>query len=145
MSGLGGRLFDTIRDEAGLAYTVRTVDDFRALSGSFLTYTAFSPANEGEVRRLLDAGVEGLIRGELPEDELTRARNSAVGRRSVGMQTRRARTLEYARWILSGSGIEAARGFSDRIAGVDAEAIGAAARQYLDPESATIVVLRGRE
>jgi hypothetical protein len=61
------------------------------------------------------------------------------------MQTRRARTLEYARWILSGSGIEAARGFSDRIAGVDAEAIGAAARQYLDPESATIVVLRGRE
>jgi zinc protease len=145
MSGLGGRLFDAIRDEAGLAYSVRTLDDFRALSGAFLTYTAFSPANEAEVRALLEEEIRALIEGGVPEDELERARNSAIGRRESGMQTRRERVLEYTRWIISGNGVDAAREYSERLAGVDAEGIRAAARQYLDPESATVLVLRGRD
>jgi predicted Zn-dependent peptidase len=145
MSGLGGRLFDSIREQAGLAYTVRTYDDFRADSGAFFTYTAFSPENEQQVRSLLDSSVRQLIGEGVTDEELTRARNSAVGLHEAGLQTRRARTLAFARALVAGAGIEAVTGYGSQVEALDRDAVNAAARQYLDPESATVVVVRGRE
>jgi zinc protease len=145
LSGLGGRLFDSIRERTGLAYTVRTYDDFRANAGAFLTYTAFSPANEGQVRGLLDSEIRRLIEGGITDDELTRARNSALGLHEAGLQTRRARTLSLARAIVAGAGIEAVTGFGEAIGALDREAVDAAVRRYLDPDSATVVVVRGQE
>lgn len=145
MSGLGGRLFDSIRDEAGLAYAVRTYDDFRATTGAFFTYTAFSPDNEQEVRNLLDEQIRLLIEDGVTEEELARARNSAIGLDQAGLQTRRDRTLAYARALISGAGAEAVGEYSGQIEAVDKERVDAAARRYLDPESATLVVVRGRQ
>jgi zinc protease len=143
MSGLGGRLFDSIREKAGLAYTVRTFDDFRATAGAFFTYTAFSPANQEDVRSLLDAGIRELAEEGVTEDEMERARNSAVGAHEAGLQSRRARTLAFARALIAGSDERAVTDYSRQVRALDKETVDAAASQYLRPESSTVVVVRG--
>lgn len=143
LSGLGGRLFDSIRDREGLAYTVRTFDDFRASSGAFFTYAAFAPENEQRVRDLLDSSLRDLVETGVSEDELERARNSAIGAYEAALQSRRARTLALARAIISGAGVDAVMDFSADVGDLEQDTLETTARRYLDPNSETVAIIRG--
>lgn len=145
LSGLGGRLFDAIRERAGLAYTVRAYEDLRATGGAWFTYAAFSPENEASVRSLLDAEIRRLIEGGVTEEEVVRARNSAIGLHEASFQTRRARTLALARALIAGADVEAVTGFGKELAAQDTETVDAVVAEYLDPDSATVVVVRGQQ
>ena len=145
LSGRGGRLFEKIREEQGLAYTVRVFDDFMARSGAFFTYTAFSPGNEDRVRASLEDEIERLIEDGITDEELETAINYSVGVHEIGLQTRRGQTLALARALMVGGGVSALTEYSAAIREVNKELVQATAEKYLSPSFAKIVVLRGTQ
>ncbi len=145
LSGLGGRLFEKIREEQGLAYTVRVFDRFLSRSGAFFAYTAFSPENEEQVRASLETEIIRLVEAGITDEELDRAISYSVGAHEIRLQTRRGRALALARAVIAGNGIESVSGFTEAIRQVTLAQVRAIAVKYLSPSFAKIVILRGQE
>ena len=145
LSGLGGRLFETIREDQGLAYNVQVFDTFLSRSGAFFVYTAFSPENEDKVRSSLAAEITRLVEEGITDEELKRAINYSIGAHAISLQTRRDRGLAFARAIIAGDGMSGVTGFSEAIRRVTRDEVRAIAVKYLSPSLAKTVILRGQE
>src|SRR5215831_9082004 len=141
VSGLGGRFFDAIRDQQGLAYTVRTENAFYARGGAVYTYVAFSPENEAKVKESLEKEFERLRKDGVTKDELTKSQGYSIGEFAMGMETRLGSVLEYARSIYGG---EADQNFAEGIKSVTVEDVKRVAGIYLDPKVLRVAVVRGK-
>ncbi len=144
VSGLGGRFFENIREEQGLAYTVRAAELSLARAGAFFTYTAFSPENEAKVRAALEQEITTLIDEGLTEEELQKSIEYSIGIHQIQLQTRLGRVLAFARAISSGAGAQSVLNFSDSIRNVSLNYVQSVAAKYLSPSTAKIAILRGR-
>jgi zinc protease len=90
LSGLGGRLFDELREKRSLAYTVAALPWLGRHAGAVLGYIATAPEREAEARESMLRELERLA-GEPPsEAEVERARNYAAGVTEISRQTGRA-------------------------------------------------------
>jgi zinc protease len=141
VSGLGGRFFDAIRDKQGLAYTVRTQNTFFTKGGAVYTYVAFSPENEAKVKESLEKEIERLRKDGVTAEELRKSQNYSLGEFAIGMQTRVASVLEYAREIYSGD----TQNFGAGIQSVTADDVKRVAQMYLDPKLARVAIVRGKK
>jgi zinc protease len=79
LSGLGGRLFEALRERRSLAYTVIALPWVRRRAGALVAYIATSPEREAEARAGMLAELERLAREPVSEGELERARRYAAG------------------------------------------------------------------
>ena len=141
-SGLGGRLFEELRDRQSLCYTVNAFPLERRVAGTFSAYIATSPAQE-EVAR------EGLLRElarfrdqPVTEDELRRAQMYAVGTHAIAQQSGGAVLGEVMDAWMFGALAEL-ESYDDRVYAVTADSIRAVARRYLDPARRVEGVVRG--
>jgi predicted Zn-dependent peptidase len=94
---MSSRLFQKIREELGLAYTVYTYSDHLRDTGLMATYMAVRPRNAS---RAIDAVIEeyGRIRGgEVKPAELEDTREQLKGRILLGLETSSARMMRMAR------------------------------------------------
>jgi zinc protease len=144
VSGLSGRFFDAIREKQGLAYTVASRNAFFVKSGSFFTYTAFSPENEAKVRASLQAEIERLRKDGVTKDEVEKAIAYSVGVHEIGLQTRLGQVLEYARAIYSGVGVDGVKNYSSLMRKVTSEQVKSVAGLYLDPQALRVAIVRGK-
>ncbi len=78
-SGLGGRLFDQLRDKQSLAYTVLARPYTRLRSGAFAAYIATSPEKEQIAREGLLREFARFCEEDVSAEELDRAREYAIG------------------------------------------------------------------
>jgi zinc protease len=143
VSGLGGRFFDAIREKQGLAYTVRTENAFFTKSGAIYTYVAFSPDNEAKVKDSLVNEIERLRKDGVNADEVRNAIAYSIGEHEIGLQTRTSLVLEYARAVYSGEGIQGVANYAQSVKGVTADQVKKAAETYLNPQAATVAIVRG--
>jgi zinc protease len=143
VSGLGGRFFEAIREKQGLAYTIRTENAFLAKSGTIFTYVAFSPENEARVKESLIKEIDRLRKDGVTSDELKNGIAYSVGEHELGLQTRTSVVLEYARAVYSGEGIQGVTNYARFVSGVTAEQVKKAAETYLNPQAATVAIVRG--
>ncbi|MFN8652400.1 MAG: insulinase family protein [Gemmatimonadales bacterium] len=105
-SGLGGRLFEALRDKRSLAYTVVATSWQKARGGAFLSYIATSPEREAEAREEMLKEL-GRFAGEpVSADELSRAVNYLAGQTDVGRQSAAAVAGEILDAWLAGPGLE---------------------------------------
>src|SRR4029077_21104374 len=72
-SGLGGRLFEELRDKQSLCYTVHAFGNERRAAGTFNAYIATSPEKEHVAREGLLLELEKLRTEPVSDEELTRA------------------------------------------------------------------------
>jgi zinc protease len=79
LSGMAGRLFDSLRDKRSLAYTVTAMPWLKRRVGAMLTYIATSPEREDEARQAMLEELGKLPSDEITADELDRARSYAAG------------------------------------------------------------------
>jgi len=87
-SGMSSRLFQKIREEMGLAYTVNSFSDAYLDCGTHLTYSIIEPSN---VSQYLDAVKDELIRLKtegINEEELLRSRDSIKSSVILGLESR---------------------------------------------------------
>jgi zinc protease len=103
--GLGGRLFDALRDHRSLAYTVVATSWQRRRAGALLTYIATAPERLEEAREAMLEEL-ALFRNAPPtEAELTRALGMLIGQTAVARQSAGALAGEIADAWLLGEGL----------------------------------------
>lgn len=115
--GLGGRLFEALRDRLSLAYVVRASVWQRSGAGAMLLYLGTSPEREEEARSAMRTEL-ARFRDDLPEpEEFARAIRYLSGQILIGRQTANAVAGELAEAWLS-LGEEGLREVKDPLAGI---------------------------
>lgn len=103
--GLGGRLFEILRSQQSLAYTVVASSWQRRGAGALLAYVATSPEREEEARDGLHRELQRFATESVSDDELSRAVNYLAGQREIARQTSSAVMDEILDAWFSGNGL----------------------------------------
>ncbi len=105
-SGLGGRLFEALRERRSLAYTVVVSAWQKARAGAFLSYIATAPEREQEAREAMLAELARFSETEVERSELNQSTAYLTGQLAVNRQSTAAIAGEILEAWLAGSGLE---------------------------------------
>lgn len=142
-SGLGGRLFEALRDRRSLAYTVVATAWEKARAGALLAYIATSPEREEEARQEMLRELERFAREPVSETELRQAVNYLSGQAEVSRQSGGAVAGEILEAWIAGTGLHELENPSARFRRVTADDILRVAARYLDGARRVEGVVRG--
>ena len=142
-SGLGGRLFEALRERRSLAYTVVATPWLRRKAGALAAYIATSPEREEEARGAMLDELEIFGREPAGRAELDQAINYLIGQAEVRRQIGAEVVAEIRDAWLSGEGLEELGDPAPSYRGVGAEDIRALAASCLDPGRLSIGIVRG--
>ena len=130
-SGLGGRLFEALRDRRSLAYTVLLTSWQKARGGSIIAYIATAPEREEEARREMLAELGRFAEEPVTAEELDQARNYLAGQAAVQRQTAADLAGEILEAWLAGEGLGDLEDPAARFLSVSTGEVQAAARRAL--------------
>jgi zinc protease len=122
-SGLGGRLFEALRDRRSLAYTVVASSWQKARGGAFLTYIATSPEREAEARNEMLRELERFAGERVTAAELSQAANYLAGQTVVSRQSGSALVGEILEAWLAGEGLADMADTGERYLAVTADQV----------------------
>jgi zinc protease len=105
-SGLGGRMFEALRDRRSLAYTVMASSWQRGRAGALITYIATSPEREDEARRAMLEELDRFTREPVSEGELKQAVSYLSGQAEVGRQSGANLAGEILEAWINGNGLD---------------------------------------
>ncbi|MEV0292818.1 pitrilysin family protein [Nocardia sp. NPDC050710] len=115
--GLSSRLFQRIREERGLAYSVYSSVDTFADTGAFSVYIGCQPENLGRVAALARGVLEDVAANGITDAECARAKGSLRGGLVLGLEDSASRMNRIGRSELSYGNH---RSVSDTLARIDA-------------------------
>ncbi len=142
-SGLGGRMFEALRDRRSLAYTVMASSWQRGRAGALLTYIATSPLREDEAREAMLEELAGFTREPVSDAELQQATNYLAGQAEVGRQSAAALAGEILEAWLIGNGLEDLEDPGAEFRRVSKDDILHVAQRYLRASERAEGVIRG--
>ena len=142
-SGLGGRLFESLRDRRSLAYTVVASAWQKARAGALVTYIATSPEREDEARETMLEELDRFTREPVSVAELTQAVNYLAGQAEVSRQSGGALAGEILDAWVAGRGLGELVDPAGIFRKVTAEDVQKVAAQSLDPSRRVEGVVRG--
>jgi predicted Zn-dependent peptidase len=93
--GMSSRLFLEIREKRGLAYDVHSFTSKHHDGGYFAVYAGVDPSKAEETVKAVLAELRRMIDEEVPESELTKAREYTKGRLQLGLES----TNAMASWL----------------------------------------------
>jgi predicted Zn-dependent peptidase len=99
--GLSSRLFQEIREERGLVYSVYSAASLYTDSGLFMIYAGTAPSKVDEVLGLIDAEVDKLVDSGITERELRVASGYLVGALLLNLEDSGSRMGRLARGELA--------------------------------------------
>jgi zinc protease len=142
-SGLGGRLFDALRDKRSLAYTVMALAWLRGRAGALATYIATSPDREAEARQAMLEELAKFAAQPVSAAELDQAINYLAGQAQVDRQSSSSLMAEILEsWMIGGGLVEGANP-GERYRRVTADQVQALATRSLDPGRRAEGVIQG--
>jgi zinc protease len=141
---LGGRFFEEVRENRGLAYTVSARYEPAALGGCFLAYVATSPENRSLAIEAIKEQLKKLTLDTVSEEELRRGKNYSSGTWKMRLQRREAQVYEFARLRIAGLSLDEIREYSNQYDFVRPEMIREVSRKYLDLSNLAIGGTLGR-
>jgi predicted Zn-dependent peptidase len=138
--GMSSRLFQEVREERGLAYSVyswaSTYDD----SGSAGIYAGTAPARAGELLEVIDDEVAKLVASGVTEGELGVAKGFIEGSLVLGLEDSASRMARLGRSLMARDEIVTVDDQLARIRAVTADDVGAiAARVYGGERSLAVI------
>jgi zinc protease len=142
-SGLGGRLFDALRDQRSLAYTVLAFAWPRLRAGALGTYIAMAPEREDEAREAMLEELARFANEAVTPDELRGAIGYLAGQAAVQRQSAGHVSSEIVDAWMLGQGLEELEDPGAPYRRVTAEAVWEVARESLVPERRAEGVVRG--
>ena len=95
--GMSSRLFTTIREERGLAYSVYSFRTSYADAGAWGVYAGTTPEQAGTVLELIRAEIAAVARDGITQDELERACGSMRGGLALAMEDANSRMVRLGR------------------------------------------------
>lgn len=138
--GMTSRLYQVIREQNGLAYTVYAYPSYYLNGGSFDIYAGLSPENNAKVCRLLSTEIDKVLQDGVTQKELDRAKTQAIN--SLYMSTENNLTLMrlYGRMLLKLGKVFDAEKDVESYKNVTVDDVNAVARKYLSKQFASCYV-----
>ncbi|MGD9796635.1 MAG: M16 family metallopeptidase [Acidimicrobiia bacterium] len=143
--GVSSRLFQTIREERGLAYGVQSYPITYADAGALVISAGTSPEHLGEVLGLVDEEVERFVEHGPTADELRVATGYLVGSTLLGLEDSGGCMARIGKAVLNHGGVLDLDDLLDRYRAVGAADVARVASRVLDDRERTVAVVgRGR-
>ena len=139
--GMSSRLFQRVREELGLAYSVYTFQSFHADVGMHGVYVGTGPETAREALEAIHVELAQIAEAGLPDAELAMGKSQLKGQITLSLESVTSRMYRCAGVELYG---EPFRTLDEMLALVDAvtpEQIAEVARTYFAPERQTVVSL----
>ena len=138
--GMSSRLFRTIREERGLAYSCYSATSAYADVGSFSVYAGCQPDHLGQVSKLIGQELALVAESGLPTAELTRVKGQLTGSLVLSLEDTESRMSRIGKTVLVRKDFRTIEDELAAIAAVTAEDVGALAKRLLSrPLSAAVV------
>ncbi len=146
LSGGGSRLYQSLREQLGLAYSVGSFS-FIGLEdpGAYIFYVATAPEKIETAKDGLLEEIKNLITTDVPEEELDRAKKDLIGTETIRLETNQALALQSALDELYGLGYQNFEQYASGINRITKEDIKRVAAKYFDLGSYTMVVVGPKE
>ncbi|MGD0831866.1 MAG: pitrilysin family protein [Terracidiphilus sp.] len=139
--GMSSRLFQTIREERGMAYSIYSdLSPYRD-TGTLLVYAGTSAGKAVEVVDLILAEFRRLKQEPLTEEELTRAKDQVKGNILMGLESSNARMANLARQEMYFHEFMTVDEIIARINEVSAAHVQAMAQQLFNPDRIAVTLL----
>lgn len=129
--GMSSRLFVALREKQGLAYLVGSNYPSLAGASSFTCFIGTDPANQEAVLAGFNEQITRLLKEDMTEDELERAKNFVLGRFELNHETPSEMAFYPGFFEAVGVGAAFDEGFTKAIAQVHLEDLNRVARTYL--------------
>jgi predicted Zn-dependent peptidase len=139
--GMSSRLFQTIREERGMAYSIYSdLSPYRD-TGTLLVYAGTSAGKALEVVDLILAEFCKLKETPLHAEELTRAKDQLKGNILMGLESSNSRMANLARQEMYFHNFMTVDEVIARIEEVDAAQVQAMAQRLFDPDKVAVTLL----
>ena len=139
--GMSSRLFQTVREEHGLAYSIFSdLNPYRD-TGSLCVYAGTSSAHCLEVIELIMCEIRRLKCEALPEEELRRAKDQLKGNIVLGLESSMSRMSNLARQEMYFEHFFGVDEIMDKVETVSSEEVMAMANFLFDPDKVAVTLL----
>jgi predicted Zn-dependent peptidase len=139
--GMSSRLFQTIREERGMAYSIYSdLSPYRD-TGTLCVYAGTSASKALEVVNLIVAEFRKLKESLLSDEELKRAKDQVKGNILLGLESSNSRMANLARQEMYFHHFFTVEEIIARIDQVTAEHVQAMAQRLFDPETIAVTLL----
>ena len=141
LSGMGGRLFQRLRDKQSLAYTVTAFRSPGLETGAFGVYLACDPGKLPLAQKAVFHELSILREVGLTHKELAAAKRYLLGNLKIGMQTNGSQAMQMALDELYGQGYDHMPQYIQEIESVTREDINRAVKDIVLPERYILVTV----
>jgi predicted Zn-dependent peptidase len=139
--GMSSRLFQKVREEMGLAYSVYTFQSFQSMSGSHGVYVGTAPEQRAKALSAVNDELQRLVQEGIPEDEMRQGKQQLKGQITLSLESPSARMYRAASVELFREEFRSLDEVLRRIEGIDAETVRQVCAEFFRPEQQSIVSL----
>jgi predicted Zn-dependent peptidase len=139
--GMSSRLFQRVREELGLAYSIFSFTSFLQGTGLAGVYVGTQPRTAPRAVDAIRAELTRLAREGLRGAELAEAKEQTQGQLMLGLESPTARMYRLASCAVYHDAYRSLDEMLATVAGLSEEDVAAAAAEYLTPERQTLVWL----
>ena len=139
--GMSSRLFQRVREELGLAYSVYTYQSFHADAGVHGVYVGTAPATATAAADAIRAELRLLSEQGIPDDELAAGKSQLKGQITLSLESVSSRMYRAAAVELYNEPYKALDELLGEIDRIDGDAVAAICHDYFAPEKHTVLSL----
>ncbi|GAB4275010.1 MAG: pitrilysin family protein [Opitutales bacterium] len=144
LSGMSSHLFESVREQRGLAYYVGSSRMLGLTSGMFYLYSGTEPAHAHEVAQTMEEELARIASGNVTEEELSRVRTHLKARKRMSLQAPGSRAGQAVLNALYGLPINEWREYDAKVDAVSREAIQAYTKDHCNPRSRVQVLINAK-
>ena len=141
LSGMGGRLFQRLRDQKSLAYSVTAFRTPGLETGAFGVYLACDPEKLSPAREAVFHELTLLREKGLTDEELAAAKRYLLGNLKIGMQTNGSQAMQMALNELYGLGYDHLTKYIQEIESVTQTDVDGAIKSIILPDRYILVTV----
>jgi len=141
LSGMGGRLFQRLRDKRSLAYSITAFRSPGLETGAFGVYLACDPGKLPQAQKAVFHELSILREEGLTDEELAAAKRYFLGNLKIGMQTNGSQAMQMALNELYGLGYDHMPQYIQKIESVTRDDINRAVKDIILPEGYILVTV----
>ncbi len=138
--GMSSRLFQSVREDRGLAYSVYSYSSGHADTGQFAVYAGCAASKVGEVLSLVRAELDDVVAHGLRPDEVRRSKGNLRGQLVLGLEDTGSRMTRLGKAELVHGEVLSPEQVLDRIRAVTPEEVREVARDVLTRPRALAVI-----
>jgi predicted Zn-dependent peptidase len=140
-AGMSSRLFQRIREELGLAYSVYTFQSFHADTGVHGVYVGTAPDTASQAAAAIREELDRVAADGLSADEIASGKSQLKGQTTLSLESVSSRMYRAAGVDLYGEPYKTLDQLLAEIDGITEDQVRAVCREYFAPGKQTIVSL----